>query len=162
MTKIIIGIDPGLQGGIAAIQGTALLFVEKMPVINIASKRCIDGKKIAEYLKPLDKKNTKIYIERVHSFPNQGVTSMFTFGEGFGKILGVLEALEFEYEEILPKTWQKTIYANYEEPDKNTGAEIAKKLFPEANFQPGKMMKYHNGMTDALMIALYGGYKEWG
>jgi hypothetical protein len=48
-------------------------------------------------------------IERVHSFPGAGVSSMFTFGRNAGLLIGILLANHIPHEEIEPRTWQKAL-----------------------------------------------------
>ena len=79
---IYIGVDPGKKGGYAIIEKDAVDvfpwddqgFIENMAnAVNCGT--CV------------------ACVEKVGAHPGQGVTSMFTFGQGYGYILGVLAVL---------------------------------------------------------------------
>jgi len=100
----------------------------------------------------------KAYIEKVHSMPQQGVASTFTFGTHYGFIRGILVALSIPFEEVTPQTWQGGL-----EIPKKTKEEAkpafkarllahAQRLFPKSNFS----LK----TADAALIAEYGRRNE--
>lgn len=143
---IYIGIDPGQTGGIAIIDDLNKNSVA-YPYSSI---------KLIEICKQFqDNKNRiKIYVEKVHAMPHQGVTSMFNFGMGYGKILGILEAFEFKYNLVTPQSWKKYVGVT---ADKQTSIRKAQYLFPEVSLLPTKRCRVPNdGMAEALLIAYYG------
>ena len=74
---ISIGIDPGVNGGVAIID-------DKWKDKAIEAVKCPDTiKDMADYLSLhcYDNIKTLCIIEKVHSFPGQGVRSVFTFGK---------------------------------------------------------------------------------
>ena len=116
---LIIGIDPGLSGGVACLgrAGSGQRTEEKisttaMPVCAhyTGKGNQIDVDKLLEFihncrgfnLSPTGRSNEPVfvYIERVGNMPRmrngkkvvQGATSMFNFGDGFGIIRGALGA----------------------------------------------------------------------
>ena len=95
---------------------------------------------------------TRCCIEKVHAMPKQGVTSMFTFGENFGWLKGVLDAKEISYQEIPPQTWKKEFGLN---SDKTASIEVARQLFPKAKLVPDKAQKPDNNIAEALLMAEY-------
>jgi len=50
-----------------------------------------------------------VMVEKIHSMPKQGVKSMFTFGEKFGWIQGVLDSFRIPYTFASPQAWQKLL-----------------------------------------------------
>lgn len=145
----IIGIDPGKSGGIAWI-GDNGPCVEKMPEtltdlwdliltdIAISEKRyCIDPAKDC----------IKAYIEVVHSSPQMGVKSAFTFGNSYGHLEMALTAARIPFERVRPQQWQKTMGC-LTKGDKNVSKRKAQELFPS--------MKITHATADALLIAEYG------
>jgi len=50
-----------------------------------------------------------VYLEKVHAMPGQGVTSMFTFGHGYGFLRGVIQALGIKLVDVTPQKWQKEL-----------------------------------------------------
>ena len=102
---IYVGIDPGKSGGIC-VYNTETTDIEshKMPdtVHGIAE---LLGDIIVKHAD----KGIKVVLEKVHAMPGQGVTSMFTFGQGFGWLEGVISALGMPCIEVPPQRWMKLI-----------------------------------------------------
>lgn len=92
-----LGIDPGLSGGIAVL-GDQVRAV-KMPATEADLARLLESALPIDYC----------LIERVHSFPDAGVASMFTFGRNAGVLIGILLANHIPFEEIEPRAWQKAL-----------------------------------------------------
>lgn len=141
---IYIGIDPGINGGIAVIRDSDAVAYSytSSKLINILR----DVKETNESL--------KVFVEEVHSMPAQGVASTFTFGKGFGIILGILEAYEVPYDLVKPQTWKKFMGVTH---DKQTSIRKAQKLFPDVSLLATPRCRVlHDGMAEALLIAYYG------
>jgi crossover junction endodeoxyribonuclease RuvC len=78
---------------------------------------------------------------------------MFNFGENFGFICGVLEALKIPYELVRPQKWKRMFSCT---SDKNTSIEVAKRLFPSAQLmRTDRCRKPDDGMAEALLMAEY-------
>ena len=137
---IYIGIDPGNSGGIAYIEK------DKMESMKFP-KNITDVVLLLKTLKAID--NCIAYMELVHSFPNQGVKSCFTFGENFGKWKGLLAMVNIEYKLIPPRTWMLFFgpLSKEKKDRKKELKQIAKKLY--AN---NKVTLY---TADAILIAHY-------
>ena len=94
----IIGIDPGLSGGIAVLENNKVLNMFDMPVMpeGKKNKRQLNSAQLVNLIKENIKPNEEIavIVEQVNAMPGQGVTSMFNFGQTFGAIKGVCAALE--------------------------------------------------------------------
>lgn len=139
--KTIIGIDPGVNGGIAWIQDGKPC-VEKMPDTLkdlwelLYSIECQDN----------GYKNCKAYIECVHSSPQMGVKSAFTFGQGYGRLEMALTAAGIPFERVRPQEWQKSMGC-MSKGDKNVTKRKAQELFPS--------LKITHATADALLIAEY-------
>lgn len=148
----IVGIDPGVKGGIAIIDRNGIT-AEIMPIRDSSE---IDIPAITSYLIGLIKPT--IYIEKVHSMPNQGVASTFTFGKGFGKLLGMCEALELPYVLVTPQKWKQSVLAGFNwKGRKAASIEYCSCRYPELDLRATKRSrKVHDGICDALCIAEYG------
>lgn len=136
----IIGIDPGTNGGIAWITGGKPC-VEKMPDTL---------KDLWELLRDIDiasEEYCHAYIEQVHSSPQMGVKSAFTFGNGFGHLEMALTAAGIPFTRIRPQAWQKELGC-LTKGDKNITKRKAQELFPS--------LKVTHATADALLIATYG------
>lgn len=91
-------------------------------------------------------------LEHVGAMPGQGVTSMFSFGENFGYIKGLLEAFGISYELVRPQRWKKEFGIS----EKNQSIEVCKRLFPGVPLlKNARCKKYHDGMAEALLMAEY-------
>ena len=134
----ITGIDPGVNGGIAWISDGKPC-VEKMPDTL---------QDLWELLRDIASEGPcKAYLEQVHSSPQMGVKSAFTFGNGFGHLEMALTAAGIPFERVRPQVWQKTM-ACMTKGDKNVSKRKAQELFPS--------MKVTHATADALLIASYG------
>lgn len=137
---IYIGIDPGKDGALAIVSEGGL--VEAIPYDTKAYKNALSGLKTPSVA----------VLEHVNAMPKQGVTSMFTFGEGFGYLKGLLEAYGIPYELVRPQKWKKEFGIS----GKNQSIEVCKRLFPGVNLKKtDRCKKDHDGMAEALLMALY-------
>jgi hypothetical protein len=155
-THRILGIDPGLKGAMALLDGSGkIIEVATMPVMKEAAildlyamKRCI------ERLRP-----TYAFIERVHAIRGAAASSTFKFGEGIGNIHATLVGLSVPYIAVPPKRWQAVCHAGVEAKfdAKHRSAVAAMRLFPDFDFRLSDRRKnYHDGAVDAVLIAFYG------
>lgn len=113
MYEIIAGIDPGMGGAIAIIdlRGTNIVAnVFYTPVKNIIkNKKKKKDYDVEEMAKLLEKyKNCKILVvqEATHAMPNQGTTSMYSFGRGAGLWEGIAGAYHMPIKFISPMAWK--------------------------------------------------------
>jgi len=82
----VVGIDPGLNGALALLEGAKLTDLTDMPT---HAKR-VNGRLVAETLMRWDP--DYVVIEDVHSMPKQGVASSFLFGLNTGIVIGAVQA----------------------------------------------------------------------
>jgi hypothetical protein len=151
---IYIGIDPGLDGAIAAIGDTGFVGVIDTPTARDGRKRryLVSEMRsaILELCRGAQSGGVRAAIERVHSMPKQGVASSFTFGEGFGLWQGLLAGLEIPFDLVDPRRWKKALLDGSGK-DKGASRIRASQLFPGADLSLVK----HHGRGDALLIAEY-------
>ena len=88
----IIGIDPGVNGGIAVYSCDAKKIVEvaKMPATP---------QELLTFLR-VYKCNSVCYLERVQGMPGNSASAMFNFARGFGLIEMSLLAMKIHYDWI--------------------------------------------------------------
>lgn len=150
----IVGIDPGLSGAIA-FYNTMVEEVVTYPMPTIkagtGSKRVIDELELARLIDKNASSIKKVFIERVHAMPKQGVTSVYTFGVGYGIIRGIIAANFLPVEYVTPQKWKKELRV----PALKDGARArASEIFPSASAQ-WNLSKW-DGRAEAAMIAYYG------
>lgn len=110
MSKLIIGIDPGISGAVALLDGIELLDVWDIPVVELTKgktkRKEISAVLLAQELEEFKDRATVI-VERVHAMPRQGVSSVFGFGRSFGVIEGVVAGLGMPIQYVSPAEWKK-------------------------------------------------------
>jgi len=151
----IIGIDPGLNGGLAAIYDEGLPSVSVMPITGSGKGRELDLSTLAGWISD---DVAKVYVEKVHAMPKQGVSSTFKFGVGYGSVLGVCAALHIPVVLVTPQEWKKTILRGLSwKGNKAASIQYCQRRWPEVSLLATKQSrKPHDGKADALCIAEYG------
>lgn len=152
--KFIVGIDPGLSGGIAFFDPkTSYLETHEMPTLNAgsASKRVLDELKIARMFDDRVSDIQKVIIEQVNAMPKQGVTSTFNFGMGFGILRGIISANFIPVEYVRPAKWKKDMRVP---SNKDSARQRASEFFPA--YADQWSLKKWDGRAEAAIIALYG------
>jgi hypothetical protein len=156
----VIGIDPGINGGIAWItDGNPC--VEKMPdTLQDLWDLLQDIRATAS--PPLGGGSTKAiaYLEEVHAAPSaakaaggkvnkfrMGTKSAFTFGRGYGNLEMGLTAAGIPLKRVKPQDWQEALGC-LTKGNKNITKSKAQELFPT--------IKCTHAVSDALLIAEYG------
>lgn len=144
-----IGVDPGKRGAFAVIDDTCKLH---------AAWRITDLPVMRKSLRPFKKKTTRVVIEQARVIAkggqSQGTKSMFTYGVGYGKLLGMLDTLGFSYDEVHPITWQRRVLGRLPAGEsKLYSKKMAMSWHPDFNFIPEGCYKVHDGITDAVCIA---------
>jgi hypothetical protein len=137
----IIGIDAGTNGGISWTRSNGKTCAEKMPDTI---------KDLWEVLQSIEmdyNEGCTAYLEQVHSSPQMGVKSAFTFGNGFGHLEMALTALEIPFHRVRPQEWQKAMGC-LTKGDKNVSKSKAQELFPS--------IKVTHAIADSLLIMQYG------
>lgn len=152
---MILGIDPGINGGLAFVDGDEMhLYATptvKVPYVRKGKKSTryeLDLKRITELIM-LHKPTTAI-VEKVAARPGQGTTSMFRFGQSYGQVQGVLAGREVETIYIIPRTWKKHFHLTQ---DKEDSLDLARTLFPAYN-KVWKLKK-NNGIAEAALLVRY-------
>lgn len=144
MRNIFVGVDPGRNGGFAAIVGHEILVMAWDDKEFVKAMAASVGN---------DYNYVTAFVEKVSAMPKQGVTSMFNFGKSAGFIEGVLAGLAIPYQLITPKTWKKEFGLG---SDKAESIKVCERLFPNISlFRTDKCKKKHDGMAEALLIAEY-------
>lgn len=144
----VFGIDPGSISGawacIDTLRKTA--FVGDIPVLDSN----VNSAELARLLDLYDP--DKVVVERVGAMPHQGVSSVFSFGRGVGRIEGVVGCSSYSLEYLTPQVWKK----HYKLPGGPKNKELSRaraiELYPAV---AGLSLKRHSGRAEALLIAHY-------
>lgn len=150
----IMGIDPGLGGGIALydVNKKRLVFLGDMPCkLSKSDKRMVDSEGVANIIRGLKHLTRFAVVEEVASSPQQGIVSAFNFGRSFGILVGALAAHDIKTHFVKSQIW-KSIFNLPRE--KEASLEKALEFFPGQSeyFKRAK----DDGRAEAALIAKFG------
>ena len=154
--QISLGIDPGLHGGVAALDPAGVVVgTWPMPVAGgevhaagladlLRSLRCLDSHQDIG----------RVCLEKVAAMPRQGVASTFRFGAGWGMVRGVCAAMSIPVHLVPPTVWKKRVLLGLPH-DKAGAVQFCASRWPTADLiLPGCRVP-HDGIADALCLAEY-------
>tara|TARA_B100001123_G_C14676475_1_gene775601 strand:- start:114 stop:608 length:495 start_codon:yes stop_codon:yes gene_type:complete len=153
----IIGIDPGITGGLCFFENGEIRDVIDMPNMpeGKKNKRQINGPQVYYEFKNriigLSKKEIAVVLEQVSAMPGQGVTSMFNFGQSFGVLKGICSAMQLPMYFVRPAKWKK--YYNLIKSNKDASRTKAIEVFPYISSKLSK--KKDSNKADAILIASF-------
>src|SRR5262245_21026471 len=149
----ILGIDPGVSGGLAVVEiadGAAPALVEciDIPVAGTGAKERVDAAGIRNFIdrhQPI-----RALIERAQAMPKQGVSSGFKYGRAIGAIEATVALCSIPVEIIEPSAWKR--HWHLPGKDKESGRQKALQQFPAAHAALAR--KKDHGRAEAMLIAL--------
>ncbi len=156
-----LGVDPGLQGGVAALDAAGqVVGTWPMPVAGgevhaagladlLRSLRCLDQHQDIG----------RVCLEKVGAMPGQGVASTFRFGTGWGMVRGVCAALGVPVVLVPPTVWKKRVLLGLPH-DKNGAVQFCANRWPTTDLVLVGCRVPHDGVADALCLAEYGRFLE--
>lgn len=145
--SVVVGIDPGVTGALAAFRDGKLSLIDDLPVINAR----INGAELAETLRDIVDLD-EVWIEETQPMPKNGSIASFSLGYNTGVCVGVIMALEIPFHRVRPPAWKKT--NGLTGKDKEAARRLAIELWPgHANSFRRKMD--HN-RAEACLIARHG------
>ena len=140
-----IGVDPGLTGGLALLDGNDLEVVTDMPVVA----GTVDAYALTAILAEWGSVD-RVVVEQQQAMPRQGVASTFKTGANYGRILGVLAALERPVTHVTPAMWTRQLRVG---SDKATHRRRAMDEWPAQAHMFARVKD--DGRADASLIALW-------
>src|SRR5262245_13567051 len=151
----ILGIDPGVRGGLAIvdiIDGAAPVMVAciDVPVIGSGAKERVDSIAIRDLIDT--HKPARALIERAQAMPKQGTSSGFKYGRAVGALEAVVALCSVPLEIVEPSVWKKHFHLRGR--DKEGGRQQALQLFPASHAVFAR--KKDHGRAEAALIALFG------
>ena len=161
---LIIGIDPGISGGVCFFEDGQVKEIIDMPVMadGKKNKRQINGPQIYNEIliriNKFQKKDIIVVIEQVSAMPGQGVTSMFNFGQSFGVLKGICSAMQLSMYFVRPAKWKK--YFGLIKTEKDASRTKVIEIFPYISSELSR--KKDSNKADAVLIAsfFYNTYKK--
>jgi hypothetical protein len=160
----VIGIDPGLAGGLGVLDvddGGEVLAVElaRTPRLHV-----VRGRKLRDDYDPMAMRElltraidgrvpfirgVQVALEAQGARPGQGVASSYRTGVGFGLWLGLVVASRVAYRIIAPVVWKQ--HAGLIHADKRASRLRAQERFPAL----GVVAPADEGPAEGLLLAAY-------
>ena len=150
----IIGIDPGLSGGIAILDDLKIFDMFDMPIMSEGkkNKNQLNSAQLVNIIKKhIVLGKTFVIVEQVSAMPGQGVTSMFNFGQTFGSIKGICAALNLPIFYVRPAKWKKHFELINSSKDASRTKVI--EMYPAISSRLSR--KKDVNKADAILIARY-------
>jgi len=149
--SVIVGIDPGVTGGLAVIHDGKLVGVEPMPIHDGRA----DGAEIDSMLVTWEP--DFVYVEKTQAMPKNGSIASFSLGLNSGIVIGCVTANHFPMVLVRPIDWKRSM--GLVGKDKNASRGLASELFPE--FRDRFKRVKDDGLAEACLIARHGFFAEF-
>ena len=153
---IYIGIDNGLQGGIAIIHD-GKLELQVMPVFSDGKRNRVDVVRLSDILMM---RNAIVVYESVAG--SKSVKAAVSMADSFARVESVLMLNGLRREPVTAKKWQKTFWTvpkmakGKKFNTKAAAINKAKQLWPEQDWRKNdKCRIVHDGLVDAALMAEY-------
>ncbi len=151
----IFGIDPGIAGAIAILDGNEIIDVIDLPTMSEGkkNKKQLNSAHLSQYISSNVKDINKsvVVVEQVNAMPGQGVTSMFNFGQTFGAIKGISATLKLPIFFVRPSKWKK----HFELINSSKDASRTKVIEMYPSFAEKLSKKKDVNKSDAILIARF-------
>ncbi len=154
---IYVGIDNGLDGGIALLRDGALE-LHPMPTDSNGKSRRVDVEHLAVLLQ--HRQITAVLYESVAGSKN--VKAAVSMADSFARVETVLKFLGYRHQPLTARTWQKQFWTvpkmaqGVKFNTKAAALKVAKQLWPNQDWRKNDRCKVaHDGLVDAALIAEY-------
>jgi crossover junction endodeoxyribonuclease RuvC len=150
----ILGIDPGIHGGLAVVSvenETVPVLVDAIdiPAIGVGAKERVDALAIRGWIQ--SHQPAHAVIERAGSMPKQGVASSYKYGRAVGAIEATLALCTIPCTIVEPSVWKK--FHGLRGSDKELSRQHALQRFPAAHALLAR--RKDHGRAEAALIALW-------
>jgi len=156
--SVTIGVDAGLQGGIAVFLDGTLTELYDMPVQNVKVGKKIRQEIDIEEFRYVLRRVTElglgghaVVIEQQSTRPGQSAQSGLKTGTGFGLLVGVCVGMHLPSTIVRPQKWKKHFGLTGDNSTKLKSVELAEKLWPHHVFR-GPLGGLRDGRAEAALI----------
>ena len=163
---MILGIDVGTKGGLAALAGDEL-YLRAMPVLG----KDLDVQAVVDWVHGICEPDC-VFIEEqsanaFHGLPKPALAA-FSQGGQYHALLATARLMGWPLVVVPPKRWQAAFdlsvtkrpgeaRAAYAKRKKAKHIQVATRLYPRADFRPSSRAAVaSDGLADAALIATYG------
>jgi len=151
----VLGIDPGITGGYALLNGRELTYCDDLPIVKIGTANMIEPRVLAEIIESLNPNH--IVIEDNKANGGNGSLANFSMGSSMGVICGVVGTLGYPLIRVRPIDWKRAVgigtVKGTANERKEAGRQRAIELWPTNGFF--KRKKDHNRAEAALIAEWY-------
>jgi len=147
---LLLAIDPGLTGAVAAFRDGVLVSIHDVPTVEFEGSRIVDTWRLERDLKPAasDCYFDACVVERAQPMPGDGKGRLFAYGITYGALLQFALSSCGSVITVPPARWKRDL--GLLKGSKRDSLEMAKEAFPE---QRGlfTLQKHHNRAEAALI-----------
>jgi crossover junction endodeoxyribonuclease RuvC len=149
----ILGVDPGIHGGLAVVEinndaAPQIVDMIDIPTTGIKAKERADVLAIRTWIQT--HQPDRAVIERAQAMPKQGASSGFKYGRAVGAIEAVIACCSIPMTIVEPSVWKKAYRLHG--GDKEGARQRALQLFPAAHALLAR--KKDHQRAEAALIAL--------
>ena len=156
---IYVGIDNGLDGGIAVLNdGDLVLYAT--PTESDGKKRRVNPSALRAIIEDWGSQN--IFVRYESPAGSKSVLAAVSMADSFARIETTLRLLDVRRESITAKRWQKQFWTvpkmakGVKFDTKAAALKVAKQLWPNQDWRKNDRCKVaHDGLVDAALIAEY-------
>lgn len=149
----VVGIDPGIKGGIALLKDGKIADSIAMPILRTERGARVDVARLRAFLTKANP--SLLLIEEPQVRPGENIKNHLTIGINFGIIYGIVMDMGIKHEIIPASTWTHTIHSLIKGSkeweigaSKEKSLKVFNKLYPNST-------STHDGIIDAVLIAFY-------
>lgn len=151
----ILGVDPGINGGLAIVEinnsaAPQLVAAIDIPTAGLKAKMRVDALAVAYWIR--HHRPNHAVIERAGVLPKQGIASGFKYGRAVGALEAAVALCEIPLTIVEPSVWKRR--AGLYGADKEQSRLRALQLFPAAHLLLA--LKKSHGKAEAALLALFG------
>lgn len=155
----VIGIDPGLNGGLAWVHGEQAGACP-MPLTEYDGREWVNAEVIAFWAREYVPKAewTWVFCERSWVHRGNDSRTVFRLGAAYGAAVGAILQHYNGIVPVDPQEWQSLILPGVSGRShlKRASVEFCRRRWPHVNLVPQGCRTPHDGMADALAIASFG------
>lgn len=148
---VVVGLDPGSKSAAFAIVTRAGAFIHTDDAGDLTNPDNV--RRFADHLDGYIAGcgRARVVMEKVHAYRGQGVSSSFSFGQGYGVLQGIVGAFGIPITLVRPQVWKKALGLN---ADGKKSLALARELYPDAAHLLKRVKDHNRG--EALLLAHYG------
>lgn len=158
MSRAVIGIDPGLDGGIC-VNWECSISPIPIPTVKFGKGRLIDA---IDMRNLIQSNKDALFVLEEASKHSPGVLALCSTWYTFGSIETILKLNRVSYEIVRPLKWQRHFWAKpkmakgQKFDTKAAAFQAAQKIWPRQDWTKSQRAnKPHDGMIDAALISEY-------